>query len=406
MSTRNIQETGQSRAQLEQRNRELQSIQVELTAVNNQLRRELAEHQNTEKALERSEKQYRHLVELLPEGIWVVNARAFTTFVNPYMAEILDYTVEEMLGKPLLDFMDERGVRMFQQGTEALHDLELLRKDGTRIYTLMSTSPQLDEHGAYTGAIAAVQDITERRRTQEAMHRSELRLRSLLESLPAAILETDLDGCIIECNQKTAHVCGAASKDALLGRNMLNFILQEEQPQFQKHLRHILQHGLVKDIEHTLLRSTGQFFPAELSAGLVTDPVGTPVGYVAIICDASMRKLAEDALRKLSSAVEQSPSIVMITDLRGVIEYVNPRFYLITGYRPEEILGQHVRMLKSGKHSPELYQQLWQTIQAGQEWRGELLNVCKSGDLYWKSASITSIKNAAGQPTHYLKVRI
>lgn len=117
------------------------------------------------------------------------------------------------------------------------------------------------------------------------------------------------------------------------------------------------------------------------------------------------RKRAEEELRKLSRAVEQSASTIIITDTLGYIEYANPRFTEITGYPVEEVLGEHTRFLRSGYTTQEEYEQLWKTITSGKEWRGEFQNVKKNGELYWESASISPIKNADGVITHFLAVK-
>ncbi len=117
------------------------------------------------------------------------------------------------------------------------------------------------------------------------------------------------------------------------------------------------------------------------------------------------RKRAEEELRKLSRAVEQSASTIIITDTQGYIEYANPRFTEVTGYTPEEATGQHTRFLGSGYTPIEEYTRLWETITSGKEWHGEFLNVKKSGKLYWESASITPIRNADGVIAHFLAVK-
>ncbi len=117
------------------------------------------------------------------------------------------------------------------------------------------------------------------------------------------------------------------------------------------------------------------------------------------------RKRAEEELRKLSRAVEQSASTIIITDTQGYIEYANPRFTETSGYTLEEAIGQHTRILKSGHTPPEEYRRLWETITAGKEWQGEFHNKKKNGELYWESASISPIKNADGVITHFLAVK-
>jgi PAS domain S-box-containing protein len=117
------------------------------------------------------------------------------------------------------------------------------------------------------------------------------------------------------------------------------------------------------------------------------------------------RRRAEEQLHKLSRAVEQSASTVVITDPRGYIEFANPRFTETTGYTQTEAIGKHTRVLKSGHTPAETYTQLWETITAGKEWRGEFLNKKKNGELYWESASISPVKNADGVITNFLAVK-
>ncbi|HEX9024542.1 MAG TPA: PAS domain S-box protein [Geobacteraceae bacterium] len=110
-------------------------------------------------------------------------------------------------------------------------------------------------------------------------------------------------------------------------------------------------------------------------------------------------------IRKLSSAVEQSPSMAMITDGRGVIEYINPKFTEVTGYRPEEVIGRTPRMFKSGKTPPEVYHALWETITSGRVWHGEFLNRKKDGELYWEAASIAPVCDESGEIAHFVAVK-
>lgn len=106
----------------------------------------------------------------------------------------------------------------------------------------------------------------------------------------------------------------------------------------------------------------------------------------------------------LLRALEQSPSVVVITDLDSHIEYVNPVFCRLTGYTREEVIGQHVCFLKSGQMSPEIYAALWRQLKAGADWSGEFHNRKKNGDLYWEAATISPVRDAHGVTEHYLKV--
>ena len=110
-------------------------------------------------------------------------------------------------------------------------------------------------------------------------------------------------------------------------------------------------------------------------------------------------------VRKLARALEQSPVSIVITDRKGNIEYVNPKFTTVTGYAAAEVLGQNPRILKSGETSAEGYRQLWETIAAGKEWRGEFHNRKKDGTLFWETASIAPLRDASGAITHFIAAK-
>ena len=103
--------------------------------------------------------------------------------------------------------------------------------------------------------------------------------------------------------------------------------------------------------------------------------------------------------------MEQSPASIVITDLAGAIEYVNPKFTELTGYTADEVHGKNPRLLKSGEMPAEEYQRLWQTITQGREWRGQFHNRKKSGELFWEAASISPIRTADGRITHFVAVK-
>ncbi len=110
-------------------------------------------------------------------------------------------------------------------------------------------------------------------------------------------------------------------------------------------------------------------------------------------------------LKKLTVAIEQNPSSIIITDLEGNLEYVNPRFTEITGYTSKEILGKNPRLLSSGLTQKETYDDLWLTLSAGKVWQGEFINQRKNGEQYWEHAVIAPIRNDAGDIINYVGIK-
>ncbi|HTS00716.1 MAG TPA: PAS domain S-box protein, partial [Bacteroidota bacterium] len=153
------------------------------------------------------------------------------------------------------------------------------------------------------------------------------------------------------------------------------------------------------------MRKDGSLVDVRISVALIPDAAGGPPLQLGVLTDITEWKKSQTQLRQLSRAVEQSASSIIITNLRGEIEYVNPKFTAVTGYTAAEAIGRKPSILKSGATAPEEYALLWETIRAGGEWRGEFHNRKKNGDLFWESASISSIKDARGAITHYIAVK-
>ena len=146
----------------------------------------------------------------------------------------------------------------------------------------------------------------------------------------------------------------------------------------------------------------GRVFPVEITRQHLTW-MGRAAALV-VVTDITEHMTSDETIRRLTVAVDQSPAAVVITDLQGNIDYVNRRFTEITGYGAAEAFGKNPRFLKSGLTPIEVYRDLWDTIGAGREWRGVVQNRRKNGELYWESATISPIRDAAGAVTHYVEI--
>ncbi|MFQ5737077.1 MAG: putative bifunctional diguanylate cyclase/phosphodiesterase, partial [Thermodesulfobacteriota bacterium] len=134
-------------------------------------------------------------------------------------------------------------------------------------------------------------------------------------------------------------------------------------------------------------------------------PEGAPLRMIGTIQDITEMEKTRLELKKLSMAIEQSVNIVFITDINGVIEYVNPMFEQVTGYSQKDAVGQTPRILSSGEVSDKEYNELWRTILSGKTWRGSYKNRKKGGGYYWCNTIISPIKNERGETTHFLAVQ-
>jgi PAS domain S-box-containing protein len=151
-----------------------------------------------------------------------------------------------------------------------------------------------------------------------------------------------------------------------------------------------------KSGEYRWFRATGQ---------ALWDDNGRARRLTGSIIDITEGRSAQDQLRKLSLATEHSPASVVITDKDGTIEYVNATFSEVTGYTAKEAIGKNPRILKSGNLSVSFYKELWETILAGRNWKGDFINKKKDGEDFWESASISPIQNDKGEITHFVAVK-
>ncbi|MDO8262455.1 MAG: PAS domain S-box protein [Gallionella sp.] len=244
-----------------------------------------------------SEAKYRLLIEGLQEGIWMIDKKACTSFVNQRMAQMLGYNVEEMQGRHLFSFMDERGKEIAtqnlerrKQGISEQHDFELLRKDGSRIYTSMATSPILDEAGNYAGALAGVMDITERRQIEE-----ELRLKAqLLDAASDTIFMVDFDGNFVYLNEAAWKTRGY-TQDEMMGINLHVLDTPKYESLIESRMRDLMENGQrIFESEHR--RKDGSVMPIEVSARLIES--GGRKLVLSVIRDITERKQAEEALKE------------------------------------------------------------------------------------------------------------
>jgi two-component system cell cycle sensor histidine kinase/response regulator CckA len=142
-----------------------------------------------------------------------------------------------------------------------------------------------------------------------------------------------------------------------------------------------------------------------MNATTLLDEAGQPCGAVAVGVEITEMNRAQERLRQLWQAVEQSPASVVITDTRGRVEYANPKFCEVSGYTAAEVVGSNTRLLKSGHTTDEEYRALWRTILSGGVWRGEFQNRRKDGSLFWEHASISGVKDLEGRITHFIGVK-
>ena len=272
----------------------------------------------------------------------------------------------------------------------------------TCIYEL-TISPILDKRDRTLGRLFLLYDITERKRTEQALRQSEEQYHQLINLLPDGVV-THQNGKMLFVNAATVEIIGASSPDELIGRSVLDFVHPDSRDLvLQRMQKNLIDKEILPLVDEKYIRLDGQTVDIEV----ISRPIeigGTNIS-LSVFRDITVRKQAEEKLLQLSRAVEQSPASIVITNTAGLIEYVNPRFTQVTGYYFAEAVGKNPRFLNTDKTPPGTHLDMWSTITAGKEWQGEFVNRKKNGELYYESAIISPIIDAHGVITHYLAVK-
>jgi len=374
--------------------------------------RDITERRRAEAALRQSEAELRRIIDTANEGICVLGPDARATFVNARFARMLGYAADEMIGRPMTDFLFEEDVpdhdgRMEarRRGIAEHYERRFRRKDGQPLWTLVSAMPVFEDENRFAGSFAMLTDITERRRAEEEvrtlnreLERQVLQYRMLLDQASDAIFVIDADRRYVDVNDAACDLLGY-SREELLRLSVPDVVPPEENPgQPERFVR--MRAGETMLSERMLRRKDGSLLVAELNSRQLPDG-----RFQAIVRDITSRKRLEKEQARLATAVEQADEAIVITDPSASILYVNPSFERVSGYARAELIGSNPRILHSGQHDRAFYQAMWSSLLAGQTWHGTLVNRRKDGSLYEEDAVITPIRDAAGAVASYVGVK-
>jgi len=295
---------------------------------------ESAQHLKTEQALRESEENYRHILQTANEGIWIVDSKAQTTYVNDKMAEMLGYSPEEMSGKKLSDFIEEddehkvaANLERRQKGIAESFEFKFVRKDGSRLWTISNVTPLLDKEGKFAGSFGMLTDITERKRVEEALQESEQRYATTLASIGDAVIATDIAGKITFMNAVAEELTGWTLPEASMkpAREVFKIINEETRQEVEDPVRKVLDKGAIVGLaNHTILvRRDGTETPIDDSGAPIRDRNGNIKGAVLVFRDITERKKGEAAIARLASFPEMNPSPVVEVDMAGQVLYAN-----------------------------------------------------------------------------------
>lgn len=341
--------------------------------------------------------------------IVVVDSHSKVRYVSPSVTGILGYDPEELLDEGWWQntwfVTGEMEKEKEDAQKRASGNSEINKEPYERFVKSKSGSPTWilwqETKGPNDLLIGVGHDITASKQVEKALKNSETRYSELFDSINDSIFISEVGGKILEANSSAFEELGY-SKNELLNFTIWDIISDD----FKRKKESILSE--IKKRKYFLYESEhktkdGNYVPVEISSRIID--YENKIAILSIARDITERKKAEEQFKLLSTAIEQSPASVMITDTDGKITYVNPSFLEITGYEEDEVIGNTPRILKSGKTPQEKYEQLWQTILEGKTWYGEFYNKKKNGEFFWELASVSPIKNDKGNITNFISVK-
>ncbi len=372
------------------------------------------ERKQAEAALRDSETKLNVILESTADGILAVNSKGKVIRSNKRFAELwhippslIDLKDDSALLNYVLGQLVDPG--KFLSKVQSLYassdeDRDTLRfKDGG---ALERYSAPILMGGDIIGRVWSFRDVAGHERAEEALRFERSLLRTLIDNIPDSIYSKDMSCRKTLANLAEVRNLRVHSEAEILGKNDFELYPKELAEGFFADDQFVLRTGQpVLNREECIYDENGEKRWLLTSKLPLRDKEGRTIGLVGIGRDITERQRAEDQLRKLSLAVEQSPASIVITDTQGNIEYVNPKFTRVTGYTMEEVRGKTPRILKSGETSTDEYKRMWKTIAAGKDWRGEFHNKKKNGELFWEMASISPVKNQDNVIVNFVAVK-
>ncbi len=379
---------------------ELEVHQIELEMQNDEL---LQAKLQAELAKDR----YINLFDFAPTGYFSISDEGIIQESNFEGANLLGLERSKLEGRHFISFVADDQKEIFNDFFKFIFKNGFKNTSEFRIQTIYNSYIHVIITGVASenmeNCLLTVVNITERKITESELQKTKDELQEYFDDDISADCLVSVDGTILNCNKTFLSLFGLKEISELENRNCIK--LYDDPSDWMNFLNKIRKEKRIENYElicktirnepvHALANATGSF-----------DMNGELIQIRTYILDISGRVQAEKNLKIVSRAVQQSPVSVVITNLKGDIEFVNEKFCEITGYTSEEVLGENARVLKSDHQNPEFYLNLWETILSGEEWTGEMLNRKKNGELFWELVLISPILDKNSRITHYVAIK-
>jgi diguanylate cyclase (GGDEF)-like protein/PAS domain S-box-containing protein len=359
-------------------------------------------------AIRASEEELRKVTRLVPVGIFRTDVAGDCAYVNEYWCALTGLTPPQAYGMGWADALHPQDREsVFAAWRDAVNrknvfrsEYRFQRPDGQVAWVVGEAHPEYDEYGTLSGYVGSITDITARKEAEQALRDSEERFRKTFHASPVIISITRVrDDRFIDVNETFEEVFGWR-RDETIGHTSLELNLWISPLERAKAVERLEQDGTIQGMDLSVRARSGQIRHCLCSIERLS--IGGEDCMLAVLQDVTDRIRAEVERDKLSRAIGQTADAVMITDRDGLIEYVNPAFEATTGFSAGEVLGKKPNILKSGAQGKDFYRNLWKTILGGGSFNEVFVNRKKNGSLYYEEKTITPLKDASGQITHFV----
>ncbi len=358
---------------------------------------------------------YEKLINNTSEGIIITDApkngvMPEILFVNTSMCKMSGYTEKELIGKqtsifngPESDFSELiRLGECIQEEKSGEFEIINYRKNGTKFWNRFKIMPVFNKNGECVNWISTEEDVTKRKKQIQLLIESENKFRNLVENSAVGIYIITPKGFVF-VNEKLAKISGYTRQE-LYQLDHAKYIHPDDLSSMQERVKNrLLDVELVDEYELRVIKKSGEIIYLEAHGSKIIYQ-GEPA-VIGTVIDITEKKKNADKIRKYTQAIEQSGASIVITNLAGEIEYINPAFCETTGYTAEETIGKNPRFLKSGLTENSVHQDLWQSLNNNKSWTGTFCNKKKNGELYWEHATLSPIFNEKGVKTNYVAVK-
>lgn len=362
--------------------------------------------------LRESERYHRQLIDTSPFPVIITTLSDNTiAYINHHAERQFGIRRQDVLGRKADNYWVEPARRekmlALLRANGHVHDFEaeLESRKGMRFWGYISAT--LTQYKGVPSLLVSFNDITARKQMEQALRASEERYRMLAENASDVIWTFNIASRKFTYVSPSVERLRGYTAEEVMQQSLDEALTPDSAQEAKEGLLHLIQTGelLERCLELEQPCKDGSTVWTDVALTLIRDAAERPVEVMGITRDITEQRRLREALQVRLVAIEAAAESFMITDRNGIIEYVNPAFTSMTGFAPEEAIGNKPNIVKSDLHPPEFYQELWATITAGQVWRGEITNRDRYGRIYIDSTAIAPVMNDDGEIIHYVAVK-